>query len=48
METRSTTKKKRIKVEYIEEQSTIDDIDCPIDVEEIIKHKRIKLEYVDE
>jgi hypothetical protein len=50
METRSSSKRKKIKLEEIEEtiQSTHPDkIPCPPEIEEIIENKKIKVEYDD-
>ena len=47
METRSTTKRKRIKQEPTEELLHPDSIPCSIEIETIIKNKKIKIEYDD-
>ena len=45
METRSTTRKKRIKIEPRNDYPTVDDIPCSQEIENIIKNKKIKVEY---
>ena len=49
METRSTTKRKRIKKESIEDlEVRVQDIVCPQEILDIITNKKIKVEYDDD